>query len=293
MRELESLEVRAGVDVKRLAAYLMTSVRTLRTMQLPGGELPAVHWSESGEAYSAPAPLLSALAYDALAYVDPRSAQFVGRVRDLVPSSFFVDVVSLRWGLRLSIASEQSADGTWQLHGRLGARSADVATTACAAAAMLPNAKWRRARPDPRHLAALRRLESRDWTALEAAHVRRYLALIGEPMRRAEKRDASIAKSETSIAAFHAESWSGSPRPVETAPLAGPLEEALYTAALLNTNREDLDASLERILFGTTPPWRWPADPYGEHRIGSPATALALQLANVARLAALPRGGAS
>lgn len=274
----------------RIAAWLASSVRALRAMQLPGGELPAVHWSESGEAYSAPAPLLSALAYDALAFVDPRSPLFVGVVRELVPPSFFVDVVSLRWGLRLSLASEQSADGTWQLHGRLGARDADVATTACAAAAMLPNVKWRRARPDPRTHAVLRRLESRGWTALESAHALRYFALIGadvEPLVTRLRNEPAL-----SIAARHAATTSMRVDLDESRAPQGPLEDALQTAALLNVEAAD-DGALERILLDPTPPWRWPADPYGDHRIGSPAVALAIRIANVARFAALPRGGAS
>ena len=161
----------------RIGAYLAAAARALRSMQLPTGELASVRCGDGGDAYYAPAPLLSALACDALAFVDPRSTQFVGRIRDFVRQPFFVDVVSLRWGLRLYLASEQSADGTWQLHGRLGTRGADIATTACAALAMLPNTRWRRPPADRRHLAALQRLHIT--TKLEAAHVARYCTLIG------------------------------------------------------------------------------------------------------------------
>ncbi len=177
---LQSLETGARADVNRIAAYLTGAARTLRALQLPTGELPAVQWSDGGEPYHAPVPLLSALADDALAYVDARSPLFIGRVRDLVPPSFFRDVASLRWGLRLSIASEEDADGTWQLHGRNGAREADVATTACAATALLPGVRWRSRRIDRRHVLALQRLgKAREWSTLETAHALRYLALAG------------------------------------------------------------------------------------------------------------------
>jgi hypothetical protein len=292
--------------VKRIAAWLVASARTLRAMQLPGGELPAVLWSENGEAYAAPAPLLSALAHDALGFADPRAPQFIGRLRDLVPSSFFLDVVSLRWGLRLSLANEASADGTWQRHGRLGAHGADIATTACAAAAMLPAVKWRRERADARPRVALRRIASIDWpgngSTLEAAHALRYFALLGSDTASLLVRvrdDARQPPSDT--ATRHAIAGAlrvcGERAGFETAGAAsteGPLDDALRTATLLDAGDDgsrELDDALARIVRDETPPSRWAADPYGSTRLGSPAAALAMQLANVARLAALPRRG--
>lgn len=272
----------------RAGAWLAAAARSLRTMQLPSGELSSVHCSDGGEVYYAPAPLLSALAYDALAYVDPRAAQFVGRVRDLVPQSFFVDVVSIRWGLRLFLASEQSADGTWQVHGRLGSRGADVVTTACAAAAMLPNGKWRRPRMDRRHLAALQRLGVT--TALEAAHVARYFALVGAD---AAPLLARLTERPLSIAVAHAIASTqllGDLGPIPAAP-KNTLADALRTVALLDLGDESLDVGA--LVGDPTPPSRWPADPYGHHRIASPAATLAVRIGNVARLAALPRGEAA
>lgn len=288
--------------MKRIAAWLVASARTLRTMQLPGGELPAVLWSDNGEAYAAPAPLLSALAHDALGFADPRAPQFIARLRDLVPSSFFLDIVSLRWGLRLSLANEASADGTWQRHGRLGARATDIATTACAAAAMLPSVKWRRERADPRPRVALRRIASSDLPALEAAHVLRYFTLLGTDTASLLVRvrdDARQPPSDTATrhAIASALRVCGERAVFETAATAsteGPLREAIRTATLLDAADDgspELDDALARILRDETPPSRWPADPYGSTRLGSPAAALAMQLANVARLAALPRRG--
>ncbi|HUR80976.1 MAG TPA: hypothetical protein VM733_09430 [Thermoanaerobaculia bacterium] len=262
----------------RAGAYLAAAARSLRTMQLPMGELSSVRCGDDGETYYAPAPLLSALAYDALAFVDPRSPRFVGRVRDLVPQSFFVDVVSLRWGLRLYLASEQSADGTWQLHGRLGTRGADAATTACAAIAMLPNTKWRRPRADRRPLAALQRL--RVTTKLEAAHAARYCTLIGA--------DAAPfldqLQGALSIEEAHAIASTGlvGIADIPEAP-KNTLADALRTAALL-------DCSIEEPRLDLINDPAPPSDPYANHRIASPAAALAIRIGNVARMAALPYG---
>lgn len=274
--------------MKRAGSYLGAAARSLRMMQLPAGELSSVHCSESGETFYAPAPLLSALAYDALAYVDPRSAKFVGRVRELVPQSFFVDVVSLRWGLRLFLASEQSADGTWQLHGRLGSRGADVATTACAAIAMLPSGKGCTPRADRRHLAALQRLGATN--TLEAAHAARYCALIGA---NAEPFLERIASQSLSIFEAHALAATGLVKETAALPDApkNTLAAELRIATMLDVGDESLD--LRTVIDDHTPPSQWAADPYGEHRIASPAAALAIRIGNVARLTALPHGEAA
>lgn len=278
----------------RIGSYLTTAARWLRGMQLPTGELPAVQWSDSGDAYHAPAPLLSALAYDALAHLDPRSPRFAGRVRDLVPSSFFRTIVSIRWGLRLSIAAEEDADGTWQLHGRSGAREADVATTACGAVALLPNVRWRAARFDRRHMESLRRLASRgEWTPLETAHATRYLSLAGADTRALAMRVRRDLESTPMTPAYaHAVARAIGEMPQPAPRIEGRLAQALATSALLEVQQEgpELDDALNRILFDTTPPWLWPADPYDDRRLGSPAAGLAINLSNVARLAAVPRG---
>lgn len=288
----------------RIGAYLAAAARSLRSMQLPTGELSSVRCGDGGETYYAPAPLLSALACDGLAFVDPRSPQFVGRIRDLVRQSFFADVVSLRWGLRLYMLSEQSADSTWQLHGRLGTRGADVATTACAATAMLPNTRWRRPPADRRHLAALQRLPVT--TKLEAAHVARYCTLIGagaEPFLKQLAGPLSIEEAHGIAATGLIDIG-----PLPDAP-KNTLADALRTAALLSSgalgfrfvaNAADasteamdavtLDAILNDLLNDPTPPSRWPADAYADHRLASPAVALAIRIGNVARLAALPYG---
>ncbi|HET8796639.1 MAG TPA: hypothetical protein VFO89_03065, partial [Thermoanaerobaculia bacterium] len=268
--------------MKRIAAWLVAGARTLRTMQLPGGELPAVLWSDNGEAYAAPAPLLSALAHDALGFADPRAPHFIGRLRDLVPSSFFLDIVSLRWGLRLSLANEAGADGTWQRHGRLGARVTDIATTACAAAAMLPGVKWRRERADPRPRAALQRIAPSDrpnaWSTLEAAHALRYFALLGGDTASLLARvrdDARHPPSDTATrhAIASALRVCGERAGFETTAAAsteGPLDDALRTATRLDAGDDgspQLDDALARILRDDTPPSRWAADPYGNTRL--------------------------
>ncbi len=265
-------------------------------MQLPTGEMPAAQWSNLGEAYHAPAPLLSTLAYEALAYVDPRSPLFVGRVRDLVPSSFFRDVVSLRWSLRLYIASEEEADGTWQLQGRASSLGADVSTTACGAAALLPGVRWRSARLDRRHLEALRRLASRrEWTPIEAAHALRYLSLAGADTRKLAARVRREAETTTLSAAYaHAvgRALPEIPVPAQASSEDGRLAQALLTATLLERQQEgpDLDGALGRIVFDPVPPGLWPPDPYDDRHLGSAAVALAINVGSVARLAATPRG---
>ena len=263
-------------------------------MQLPSGELPAAQWSDAGDAYLAPAPLLSALAHDALGYVDPRSPLFVG-VRELLPPSFFRTIVSLRWGLRLYIASEEEADATWRLHGRTSGRNADVTSTACGAAALLPAARSRNAKLDRRHMNALRMLAAgREWTPIEAAHALRYLSLIGADTSSLAARVRRDAESVSPTAAYvhavatalPAVTFASSATNVD-----GRLAQALATAARLDSGQHDSTRGdvLDRILFDTTPPWLWHADPYHDTRIGSPAAALAIRIANVARLVAMPR----
>lgn len=269
--------------MRRAGAYLASAARSLRTMQLPTGELSSVRISDDGEQYYAPAPLLSALAYDALGWVDPRSTRFVGRVRDLVPQSFFVDVVSLRWGLRLYLASEQSADGTWQLHGRLGSRAVCVSTTACAAIAMFANTRWRRPRTDRRPLAALHRLPVT--TRLEAAHAARYCTLVGaDPGPFLERIEGTFSIEEAHALASTGCFDIGSIPEAATNTLA----EALRTATLLDLGHELLDVG--PLIDDRTPPSQWPADPYAGLRIASPAATLAIRIGNVARMATLPHG---
>lgn len=293
--------------MSRIGAYLAASVERLRRMQLPTGEMPAVEIADAAEPYYAPSPLLSALAYDAMAFVDPASPLFVGRVRELVRPSFFRAVASLRWSLRLYIASEEEADGTWQRHGRLGARGADAATTACGAAALLPHARWPVARPDGGHVEALRRLAAeRAWDGAEAAHALRYLALAGaewEPLARRVWDD--LARVET-LAHAHAvaRAWRQAQLPEADAVARklvqkilrsteeGYLARALACSALLDLEYEgeELDAMLRGATADRLPPWHWPADPYGASGMASPAVALAITVANVARLTAIPRG---
>lgn len=264
-------------------------------MQLPTGELPSRHWSDSGDSYSAPVPLLSALAYQALAYVDPRSRSFVARLRDLVPPSFFRDVVTIRWGLRLYIASEEEPEGMWRLHGRSSSRGPDVSTTACGATVLLPAVRSRSAAVDRRHVKALERLGEREWRPIEAAHVLRYLSSVGadcDALEERVRRDAAVC-AEADPA--YAQAVAAAVPDVAVAVRSngqGRLADALATAALLDVKQEgqELDDALGRILLDTTPPSLWPADRYGDEQVGSAAVALAFNVSNVARLTTTPRG---
>jgi hypothetical protein len=290
--------------VNRAAVYLTMAVRQLYAMQLVTGELPAVQWNAS-DSYYAPAPLISAIANDALAVVDVRDSRFVGRVRDLVSPSFFRGISSLRWRLRLYIASEEEADSTWQVHGRLGTCAPDAVTTACSATALLPTVRLRARRFDRRHVEALRRLARRgEWSTLEIAHALRYLSFAGvdtEALTQRLARDANDAQSLPTLHAIasalrhtraNASLRGAVTEQLKAVPAEGRLAVTLRTSALLDSDYEgsELDDALFMTMHDPTPPSLWEGEVYDENsRIGSVALILALNVANVARLAALPR----
>jgi hypothetical protein len=169
-----------------IADLVESRLRILQSQQLITGELAAYRNTDGLACYS-PYPLWSALAYDALSFLDASSSVFERSVIDLFsPAKYRVIsaiICTLRWRLRTYLAWQEEADGTWRCGGRNSASPPDALTTACAAVALL--------KPGPiqcsntrRHLNALRRLslpEVRDRSA--QAHMLRYFSLAGADTR--------------------------------------------------------------------------------------------------------------
>ena len=279
-------------------SWIVRAVDRLRTIQLPSGEIPSFD-----EKSYAPCPLLSMLAHDALAYVDPRSTVFVHRIGDLIPArsrdQFFTSVATLRWRLRLYIASEEEADGTWRTYGRQSLAAADAATTACGAAALLQSNGWRTVRQRRTHVPVLRRLAGAGLPPAAAAHVLRFYALAGTDVEELSQQVRERIEAERSLVFAHAIA-----RAFRQGALAGReeiarmvvpgidgrlfadrLASALGISALIDLGAEErlVTESLVRTIEDGTPFSRWSNDPYGDTGRGSAGATLALLVANVAR----------
>ena len=106
-----------------LERLLGRAIPWLLRQQLPTGEF-ITYREHAGQTLPFVCPLLSALALDALDCLDANSEHFHERLFDLVPprdrGRVRVAVSTLRWRLRMHLATQQESDGTWRRFGRRG-----------------------------------------------------------------------------------------------------------------------------------------------------------------------------
>ena len=118
-----------------LERLLDRAIPWLLQQQLPTGEF-ITYREHAGQSLPYVCPLLSGLALDALDCLDANSEHFHERLFDLVAprdrARVRVAVSTLRWRLRMHLATQQESDGTWRRFGRGGDSPICRATTSFA-----------------------------------------------------------------------------------------------------------------------------------------------------------------
>ncbi len=103
----------------------------------PTGEVPVYRKVAGGTRVQCMAPLLSAIAHDALACLDPDAFQYTAPLMGLMPPRQRLWITTtaayIRDRIRRFIAWQESSNGTWYFFGRGSGLPPDAATTACSA----------------------------------------------------------------------------------------------------------------------------------------------------------------
>jgi hypothetical protein len=284
----------------RLQHCLSQTLRWLFRQQLITGEMPAYRRIRDGETFCYPSPLISALAFEALASADPRASAFSRRLYDVLPVAerkpLTCGVVTARWRLRCYVASQEFAEGRWRLYGREAGGESDAATSAIGAAMLWQD---RGANVELGVDLGERLLASSDDSAFAQAAALRLLSIAGE--NEAERGELLLAKPMTdaveraAVVWMLTESWRAARNPHDTEWPARLLDEALslhraesgksrlcavlvlLTLMMLNHRGSEVESILHGIVTDPQPPWRWPQEPVYRD-LSSPALTAALTI---------------
>ncbi len=130
----------APATMRQYASRLvLPALRWIAGQQLPTGEL-AAYKRVDAISQCWPCPLPSVLAMELLGCAAPQTSGFSRQLYDAIPASerkyLTATVLTVRWRLRIYIASQQERDGTWRLWGNEGDSPIDPVTTAFATATL-------------------------------------------------------------------------------------------------------------------------------------------------------------
>jgi len=301
---ITAAELRAPDATQRLQHCLSQTLRWLYRQQLITGEMPAYRRIRQGETFCYPSPLVSALAFEALACADPRSTSFSRRLYDVLPMAerkpLTCGVVTARWRLRCYVASQEFAAGQWRLYGREASGDAEPATSSIGAAMLWQDqgANVQRGIETADRMFALA-----GGSAFAQAAALRLKAISSEDVSEQGGRLIDALEcgpiERAAVVWMLTDAWRFARDPDDTAWTARLLDESLavyesacaesrlcavfvtLTLLKLNYRGDEVEQMLGRMLADSEPPWRWPQEPIYRD-LSSPALTAALTVAALA-----------